>query len=105
MNKTKRIEELIEQAKREQEEPMAKKIHRIEVLEQRVAELMGQVEALQAKIWQLESVRRGWWSIEPYPVPPYIVTSETVVGQSDPMFGTHLKETKDALKKIMPSTS
>ena len=105
MSKTKRIEELIEQAKREQEEPMAKKIHRIEVLEQRVAELMGQVERLQAKVGQLEAERRGWWSIEPYPGPPYIVTSETVVGQSEPMFGTHIKEAKDALKKLMPSTS
>ena len=59
MNKTKRIEELIEQAKREQEEPMAKKIHRIEVLEQRVAELMGQVGLLKAQLAQVQDVNRA----------------------------------------------
>ena len=70
MNKTKRIEELIEQAKREQEEPMAKKIHRIEVLEQRVAELMGQVERLQAEVKRLNE--------QPYDMRPVVThPSET----------------------------
>ena len=46
------------------------KRERIEHLEQEVA-------TLKARVTELETRQTGWWSIEPYPKPPYISFTDT----------------------------